>query len=479
MRRWFWSLQAQLFLWAILPITFALLALAFTGVYAHERTMQSFVAERDLALARLLARIVADGLSYGAVSADGQGLSTWLPSTITEPIGKARPIIADGSGRVLFHPDISHVGEDFSHLSGFAEAQSGQEGSVLTGEKETLLVAFAPVEGTDWVVLVQEPVEGLIGPILRFSSLAPIVGLTAGLLSLLVLMFGWITIVRPLRALASAAEQVSWGDDTAITQPLGGVAEVQNLHRALSEMVARIRGYQASMRDYLGAVSRGQEKERARLARELHDGPVQTLIALRQQAEMAHHLLQREEEEKAAAMLEALRQQSSDTVNELRRLISGLRPPYLEDLGFLPALEVLVREIDKRSEAHVQLTQKGTVSRRDPEIELAAYRIAQEALTNALQHAQAQNITVRVHYEPDKLTLYVADDGVGFALPPQPDRLTKAGHFGLVGMLERATQLGGRLTINTAPGRGTQVIATLSPRPPTMPPTPPPAFTTS
>ena len=459
MRRWFHSLQAQLFLWAVLPVTFALLALAFTGVYAHQQAMRDFVAERDLALARLTARVVEDGLAHGTIGPDGNELAAWLPSLVGEPVDRVTLVVVDGAGQALFHPNPDRVGMDLSDQPGVAEAQAGQEGFVLAGGEEgPLLVAFAPVRGTGWAVLVEEPVEGLIGPILRFSGLAPVVGVVAGLLSLLVLTFGWTTIVRPLQALARAAEQVSWGDDAAISEPVGGVQEVQELHRALAEMVARIRGYEAGMRDYLGAVSRGQEEERARLARELHDGPVQALIALGQQAEMARRLLERGESGEAAALLERLRRQGMETVDELRRLISALRPAYLEDLGFLPALEMLVRETDRRSEARVQLVREGIIHRCDPEVELAAYRIAQEALTNALQHARAQNITVRVRCDEEGVVLTIEDDGVGFTLPPRPDLLTRKGHFGLVGMQERATRLGGRLVIDTAPGQGTRVV---------------------
>ena len=462
MRRWFRSLQAQLLLWAVLPVTFALLALAFTGVYAHQRAMQDFVAERDLALARLTARIVEDGLARGIIASDGGGLAARLSSLVGESAGRATLIVVDRAGQDLFHTDPAKVGIDPSAIPGVDEAGAGQEGFVVVeGEGGPILVAFTPVRGMDWVVLVAEPVEGLVGPILRFSGLAPVVAVVAGLLSLLVLTFGWTTIVRPLQALARAAEQVSWGDDSAITKPVGGVQEVQDLHRALSEMVARIRGYEAGMRDYLGAVSRGQEEERARLARELHDGPVQALIALGQQAEMARRLLQRGETAEAAALLESLRQQGLETVEELRRLISALRPAYLEDLGFLPALEMLVREADRRSKARVRLVHVGTAHRVDPEVELVAYRVAQEALTNALQHAHARNITVRVRCDEEEIALTVEDDGVGFTLPPRPDHLTRRGHFGLVGMQERVARLGGRLTIDTAPGHGTRVTVRL------------------
>jgi signal transduction histidine kinase/DNA-binding NarL/FixJ family response regulator len=456
--------------------------LAFTGVYAHQREMRDFVAERDLALVRMTARMVEDGLAHGVIGADGSGLAAWLQPLISGQPETAVLIIVDGEGRALTHPDPQQLGADLRDDRGVAEVfqqhppnvqgsetapSPGSGGAVIVadGEEEPVLVAFAPVGGTDWVVLVQEPVEGLIGPILRLSSLAPIVAIGAGVLSLLILTFGWRTIVRPLQRLAQAAEQVSWGDFSAISQPASGVQEVQDLHQALAEMVERIRGYEAGMRDYLGAVTRGQEAERARLARELHDGPVQELIALGQRAEMAQRLMARSETERAQALMEELRRAELETVAELRRIIGALRPIYLDDLGFLPALEMLVQQTVERTTARIRLEKGDTVHRCTPAVELAAYRIAQEALNNAIQHAHAQNIVVRVRCDTEKLTLSVADDGVGFVLPQRPDFFTQAGHFGLVGMQERATRLDGTIQIRTTPGEGTQITVQLPDQP--------------
>jgi len=464
-RRWLRSLHTQLFLWAVLPVTFVIIGLAFTGVYAHQREMRDFVAERDLALARLAAWVVEDGLAHGTVGADGSGLATWMSPVVGSQPGAV--IVVDGDGWALAHPDSRQVGVNLGTAPGVVAALERREGAmIVTGQDdEPVLVAFAPVGGTDWVILVQESVAGLIGPILRLSSLAPIVAVGAGILSLLILTFGWRTIVRPLQRLSQATEQVSWGDYSAIFEPVGGVQEVRDLHRALAEMVERIRGYQAGMRDYLGAVTRGQEAERARLARELHDGPVQELIALGQRAEMAQRLVERGETERTQTLLEELRSAELETVAELRRLIGALRPIYLEDLGFLPALEMLVQQTAGRAPARVRLEREDTAHRCTPEVELAAYRIAQEALNNALQHAQAQNIVVRVRCDREGLVLSITDDGVGFTLPPRPDILTQADHFGLVGMQERATRLGGTFHVRTAPGEGTQVTVRLPGRP--------------
>jgi signal transduction histidine kinase len=463
--RWIRSLQAQLFLWAVLPVTFAIISLAFTGVYAHQQAMRDFAAERDLALARLTAQIVRDGIARGDVAPDGNGLTAWMMDFAIDQPGTT--VVIDHRGRALAHDDAQEVGKDLSHDQGVAVALEQQSGyTILSGEQEgPELVAFAPVTAAGWVVLVREPVSEIVGPILRLSSLAPAVAAGAGILSLLVLSFGLRFIVRPLQQLAQAAGQVYWGDQSAISQPVGGVQEIRDLHLALAGMVDRIQGYEAGMRDYLGAVTRGQEAERARLARELHDGPVQDLIALGQRAEMVQRLVGRGETERAKALLQELREAEVETVEELRRLTAALRPTYLEDLGFLPALKTLVRQADERSDAQVRLEQGSSVTRLNPEVELAAYRIAQEALNNALQHAEAAVINVRVTSDEQGLLLSVTDDGIGFTLPLRPDTLTKAGHFGLVGMQERASRAGGTLQILTEKGEGTRIVVNLPGRP--------------
>jgi signal transduction histidine kinase len=466
------SLQFQLFLWAVLPVTLIIIALAFTGVYAHQRAMRDFVADRDLSLARLAARIIEDGLVQGVVSPDGDGLSAWIPPLFQNQPQTASVVVVNGAGEILAHSDRQGQ-PSVTPNQGITQALQQREGFIIvrTDQYGPLLVTFAPVTGTDWEVLIREPVDEVIGPILRLSSLAPAVAAGAAVVSLLILTFGWRTIIRPLQTLARAAEEVSWGDFSTIAmdktgdRPVGSVQEIQDLHRALADMAERIRGYQAGMRDYLTAITEGQEAERARLARELHDGPVQDLIALGHWAEMAQRLVERDETEEARSLLADLRGAEQETVGELRRIMGALRPSYLEDLGFIPALEMLVRQAAERTDAQVQLKKEGTGHRLAPTVELAAYRIAQETLNNAIEHAQAENITVRVRCTSEGLVLSVIDDGVGFDLPPRPDVLTQAGHFGLMGMRERATLLGGSFQIDTSPGEGTCVTVRLPAQP--------------
>jgi signal transduction histidine kinase len=462
--RWIRSLHVQLFLWAVMPVTFVLIALSFTGVYSHQQTMRDFVVERDAAMAHLLAQVAEDGLAHGVVGGDGSGLRQWMALDERDVPGTV--FVLDPDGIALVHSQPDQVGANVKDAPGMVEALARREGFVIVqDEGQPVLVTFAPVRGSPWTVVIRESVQDLLGPLLRFPSLVPAIAVGAGVLSLLILFFGWRTIVQPLQQLSRAAEAVSWGEYGSIDQPVQGVQEIRDLHRALTDMVQRIRGYEAGVRDYLSAITQGQEIERARLARELHDGPVQALIALGQRAEMAQRWVERGQSDRAHAALAELRQTEQDTVGELRRIIGALRPIYLEDLGFVPALEMLIRQNTDLTDAQLHLETGDRVHRLSPEVELAAYRVAQEALRNAVEHAQATYITLHVQCQDDTLCLTVTDDGVGFVLPDQPQALTREGHFGLLGMQERVTQLGGTFRIDTAPGQGTRVTVYLTNRP--------------
>ena len=462
--RWLRSLQAQLILWAILPMTLVLVALALTGVYSHERAMRDFVVERNQVVVRVLVRDLTDAVAHGYVMPDGSNLTTWFEQQALDLPGAIS--ILDSTGRPVASVPSPENGEleDVSLDDIRIPPVSGREVAsyVLSDTPAgSVLVTVTPIPETGWIVVLRESVQDILGPILRFASLGPIVAVVATGLSILILTFGWRTIMRPLQQLSQAAAHVSWGDHQAIEQEIGGVAEIRDLHQTLHEMVERIESYEAGVRDYLEAVTKGQEAERARLAREIHDGPVQGLIALSQRSELVRRRIAEGETEAAQALLEELRTAEVSIVEELRRIIGALRPIYLDDLGFLPALEMLVRRVDARTDAEVRLDVGDAPRRLCPNVELAIYRITQEALTNAERHAKAQQIIVRVIWDADGVALTVSDDGVGFELAERLDTYTQQGHFGLVGLQERVRQLNGVLHIETAPGSGTTVAARL------------------
>jgi signal transduction histidine kinase len=193
-------------------------------------------------------------------------------------------------------------------------------------------------------------------------------------------------------------------------------------------------------------------EERNRLARELHDSVSQKLFGLVLSAEAATTLLDRDPGE-ARSELERLRALAQDARDELRSLVFELRPPALETEGLTTALRKHVDVLRRVYRREIGLEVVGAPPR-TPEVEREVFRIAQEALENALRHAQAEHLDLRLDTRNGRLLLTVTDDGVGFD-PWEP--ALRSRRLGLTSMEERAEALGGRLEIDSRPGAGTTV----------------------
>jgi signal transduction histidine kinase len=194
-----------------------------------------------------------------------------------------------------------------------------------------------------------------------------------------------------------------------------------------------------------------RESERERLARELHDGVLQDLCAV------ARDLKSLEAQAENREPLEGLVARSNESVQTLRAICHDLRPPLLSNNPIL-ALKALVERLDAHSAAPIHIEVSADTLSLPEETALAIYRIVQEALHNAIQHADASEIAVRLTQYPDRLRMTVTDDGQGIPNSTDLRRFVAEGHFGLAGMRERAAMIGGRLDIQSAPDYGTAVI---------------------
>lgn len=195
-----------------------------------------------------------------------------------------------------------------------------------------------------------------------------------------------------------------------------------------------------------------QEEERDAVARELHDEIGQTLAGLK----MGWDAAARAPADQVAESLGDWRQVTNDLLARVRELSSELRPTMLDDLGLVPALLWLFEHSARQTGVAVSFTHAGAERRFGGELETAFYRIAQECLSNAAQHAGVEDVVVHLWVEADALHIRVSDDGVGFE-PASVIETQPAG--GLAGMIERATLLGGYVTIESEPGAGTTVTA--------------------
>jgi signal transduction histidine kinase len=238
--------------------------------------------------------------------------------------------------------------------------------------------------------------------------------------------------------------------------------------QAIARDVARITAENARLLDRLAdgekrfrLISRGilriQEAERGRISRELHDGVGQSLTALKMHLEMLETSLP-PQETKIRSRLAELTQIAERSLQDVRQLSRLLRPQMLDELGLAPTLRWLARTIHEGTGLAIDLAIEGLDARVDPDLETIVFRLAQEALTNAAKHAQAESAHVRVRRAGGRLFLSVRDEGRGFDPGPalaagEDDR----GGGGLRGMRDRVDLFGGRFELRSAPGAGTSV----------------------
>lgn len=342
---------------------------------------------------------------------------------------------------------------------GVADALRNESGTTyLTVDGEEHVVAFSPIAPVGWALVIVEPWRAVTDPLLRTTELAPLILIPVLVIALVGLWFGVRQVVQPLQSLEKKATELGWGNFEAITEPVGGINEIQRLQAELVHMAHKVQLAQQSLRSYLGAVTTGQEEERRRLARELHDDTIQSLIALNQQIQLAQMTAQDDDNRKRLTLMQQMAEQ---TVADLRRLTRDLRPIYLEDLGLVPALEMMARDMGKALDLPILFQTEGTSQRLPPNTELALYRIAQEGLSNVARHAQATEAVVSLTFDIEGVCLNIRDDGRGFDVPDSPAEMAPAGHYGLLGIQERAEAIGARLRIHSAAGAGTQLAVCL------------------
>ena len=241
----------------------------------------------------------------------------------------------------------------------------------------------------------------------------------------------------------------------AIGRQLGVAIENASLHEAIREK-------EALHRHLLSRLITAQEQERQRIARELHDQTSQSLASLI----VALNILAKARSlEEAQGQAMQLRDEVSDALTEVHGLASQLRPRALDELGLVPALRELIKDNRRRFRLVVDLQVVGTAGRRlSAEEETSLYRIAQEALTNVARHGRASTVSVLLENRAEMVVLIVEDDGVGFDVDQVMRERPNSGALGLQGMEERASLVGGTLTVESSPETGTTVYAVLPSR---------------
>lgn len=412
---------------------------------------------RNERLVRYIAACIDSGIQNGTANIDPHSLLQEallkLDNGVEYP-ENAILMFVDDRGEILARSDSPESEQDAGYLADLA-TDTADWTIKDTPKGRHIIIASSPVGQTGWRLVMQEAWTDAASPLVRYSQLTPLVLAPALLMAAAGLIFGIRQVIQPLERLGANASRLGEGDYDKITEPVGGIGEIQQLQDTLAHVAGQLRQARDQMRCYTSAITQGQEDERARVARELHDETIQTFIALELQAHLILRALNNDPEI-AAGKVKELVKLAQDGVKDVRRMIYALRPLYLDDLGWLPAVQALVSDLEEQGNITTSLSITGQERRLDPVVELSLFRITQEAVRNAARHSKADKLDVLIEFS-GQVQLTIIDNGKGFDPITNQQALLSAGHYGLVGMHERAQLIGAQLEVDSAPGKGTRI----------------------
>lgn len=472
--RWFWGLEGEVEKWSSSAVVKQALAEGRSSV----GQIQGSGSHPPIALVAVPLRDGA-GQVAGALGGTlhlvhlGKPLVP-LPSggaelrvEVVSPLGR---ILASSDGEVEGYP----VSKDHWDLLKEVVAQ-GQKGSAIheMAGGQGHVVAYAPFRTLPGGVFVEERRDIALAVPRNLQR----IGLFMGSAALLLCSLGawWLAnrLTRPLEELAEASRAIASGSfDRPVRwqgqDELGLLAEsfedmrlrlkVSLEQRQLweQELERRVQESTREVHQLLGKVITAQEDERKRVARELHDGAAQNLATLLVALETLDGSKPGQEQPEMK-LLRRVEEEARDALQEVRRLILDLRPAALDDLGLVPALRWYGESRLGPSGTAFTLEVQGREARLTAPVETVLFRILQEAMNNIAKHAEARRALLRLEFLEDRVSATVEDDGRGFDLEAADSK----GGVGLAGMRERASLVGGALTISSRPEQGTQISVSI------------------
>jgi Signal transduction histidine kinase len=417
--------------------------------------------------------------SYGATS-PSPAPTTPAPTGATGSTGYHLEVVDPSGIAILGIGSDERPGEPSYHFSaiqplvssGGAAAMVHQPDLVATSEPHVM--AVVPLARSPFYVVLEQPVDvALALPNQLRTQLLGTIGI--GFVGALVV--AWVTtrhVVKPTEKLTAAAGRMAGGDLTSpvavraddeiglLAESLEAMREQLRAARAASdrmqsELEGRVADRTARLNQLLGQTIDAQEAERLRLARELHDETAQSLAALAISLDRARDQLGGPTATTGGHIAEA-RVIAAHLLAETRRLILGLRPAALDDLGLVAAIRAYGQTtlVDHGITVTIE---SADLPRLDSHIEVAVFRIVQEALTNIARHARARSASVKLTTTPGLISITIEDDGVGFDVDRGLGPTSSAdASFGLLGMQERVRLFGGEMEITSGPNAGTRIV---------------------
>ena len=338
-----------------------------------------------------------------------------------------------------------------------------------------------------WSVAVRQTENEALAPVRTMEYRFILFGLSSLVIALFLSWGMARSIVKPIGQLNTTAQNISQGDFSQPIPQLGSdeigelgqsldimrielkksldeiqqwnqtlEAKVEERTRQLEDSYREIERKEAARGELLRKVLTVQEEERRRIARELHDETTQSLAGLVMKLEAAT-ATPVEANGKIKDMLLDIKNLALRTIDNVHKAIFDLRPSVLDDLGLLSALRWYAENRLGALGGKVRVEVTGEERKLPPEVEIALFRVVQEAINNIVRHAEAQNIVLGVEFKDSTIVIEVEDDGKGFDVPAVSLRADRVQGLGLLGMKERVALLGGNVDIESRPGRGTHL----------------------
>ena len=433
---------------AILLPALAVLLVSGFGLMQHEWAMESVARSYVQDMAENVASRLAGaetrkwGSELTSVEIRRFRVFTWGPSLP----GWVAVVSADG--RILF----SSPGADNLAAIWRPNIPIGQAVEIKDREGNLYTIAVNPVSGGDRYVIAAVAWDQLLGPLVRVGRLWPILILLMGVGILLALWALWKWLIVPLRDLVGEIEILRWGKDLpALPDPVA-VSEIGSLRTVLYRL-ARTAVERTLLRNrYVNDIVRVQEGEKSRIARELHDGPIQNITAMIQRIRLSRMSGNGEGMHRHLAIAEETAQV---VVRELREMCDELSPPWI-DLGLEQAMTELANRLARHYNIFISMDVDDSVELGRERL-LSLFRIFQEGVSNAVRHGQATEMRAEVFRKDGAVVFEFQDNGKGFEPDMNYETLRVEGHRGLANMLERMMLVGGRLEVESRPGNGALV----------------------
>jgi signal transduction histidine kinase len=450
------TIRSQLIWASLFPLAFfGLLSTLVTASALNQLTL-NLVTQRNTAQAQTAADSLASDFTVQPAPTN-ERLYSLLQSF--NPVSGSRIYLIDFDGNLIASSEASLSSVPLKPDELSLLIKNRKPASQLMESSETsdsVVVSFAPLPGEKLGVILEEPWQAIMSPAFYYQLLLVALLALGTILSLVMLS---LSIQRVIRPIAKLAEDATGAVPGSIFRPVPdqGPLELRILIKAFNQMVIRLAEQQSVLRQYAHKALLSQEEERQRLSHELHDGTLQDMVGLAQRVELCRTELERDPH-LARNRLDELHGLVEKTISDVRRISNALRPSVLEDLGLSVALDTLCKDLKQyRPALQCEYIISGQPRRLLPDLELAVYRVVQEAIANIRKHAlDATLVQVELNFNEAEIQAIVRNNAATFA-NPDVRSFVRSGHLGLAGMYERARLFGGTLDITSDLGGNTVV----------------------